>query len=74
MKEQTHRNLRTSHYTLVIDTKDGDALVMNQPRGAVDVMPLEYAQLIEECSPEMTTELREYCTSVGYLTDLSELQ
>jgi uncharacterized protein len=63
--------LRKSHYTVVVDTGDGDALVMNQPRAAVDLMPLEYARMLETGDASAPRELIDYATRTGYLTTMT---
>lgn len=66
--------LRRSFYTLVVDLGDGRALVMHQPHGRVDEMPIEYARQLECCAEEMPADLRSYAEEVGYLTRMSQAE
>lgn len=65
---------RCSFYTLVVDLGEGRALVMHQPNGRVDEMPIKYARQIECCADEMPADLRAYAEAAGYLTRMSEAE
>lgn len=65
------RLMRKSFYTLVVDTGDGDALVMHQPNKRLDVMPWDMARLLEGPVEDVPPELREYALAVGYLTEMT---
>lgn len=66
--------VRKSFYTLVVDTNDGNALLMHQPRGRLDVLPIEYARMVESVSDDLPDDLRAYAADAGYLTSMTEIE